>query len=187
MSLKNFQQVGKDLFLAGLNNSHSGNISIRLGDKMLITRTGAMLHHITESDLIKTSILSEDENIQKASREYPVHKAIYKATNAKAIVHAHSPYLVAQTYNTEKFKPIDAEGNLYFPNGVPVIIKEKTIASYEVGELASEHLKQIPAIIVRSHGVFAIGQSLEEAYKYVCSLEHSAKIKFLNKISQIRN
>ena len=187
MCIENFQQVGKDLFLAGLNNSHSGNISVRSGDKMLITRTGAMLHHITESNLIETSIFKEDENISKASREYPVHKAIYASTNAQAIVHAHSPYLIAQTFDCDKFTPIDAEGNLYFPDGVPVITAKQAIASSEVGEQAAELLKRFPAVIVRGHGIFAIGQSLEEAYKYVCSLEHSAKIKFLNKISQIRN
>lgn len=185
MSLENFQQVGNDLFLAGLNNSHSGNISIRLCDKMLITRTGAMLHHIAESDLIETSILIEDENIKKASREYPVHKAIYANTKAQAIVHAHSPHLVALTFEDNAFKPIDAEGMLYFPDGVSVIVAKQAIASFEVGEKAAELLKHVPAVIVRGHGVFAIGQNLEEAYKYVCSLEHSAKIKFLNK--QIRN
>ena len=187
MSLENFQQVGKDLFLAGLNNSHSGNISQRLGDKMLITRTGAMLHHIAESDLIETSIFNEDENTKKASREHPVHKAIYAKTKAKAVVHAHSPHSVALAYEEDIFKPIDAEGKLYFPNGVPVITAEQTIASYEVGEKCAELLKQVPAVIVREHGVFAAGETLEEAYKYVCSLEHSAKIKFLNQISKIRN
>lgn len=176
MTLKSFQNVGSDLFLAGLNNSNSGNLSVRKNDKMVISKTGSMLHRLSEDDLIETSIAAEDENTSKASREYPVHKAIYAATDANAVVHAHCPNLIALSFYSDAFKPIDAEGCYYFPDGAPVIVAKNAIASEEVGEKAAAVIGKYGAVVVRGHGVFAVGADLCEAYKRVSSLEHSAKI-----------
>lgn len=176
MTLQCFQNVGKDLFLAGLNNSNSGNLSVRDTDRMVITKTGSMLHRLEKSDLIATSIFEADENLPLASGEYPVHKAIYLATKAKAIVHAHCPNLVALSFFSELFMPIDAEGNYYFPEGIPIIVAEKTIASEEVAKKTAEIIGKYSAVVVRGHGIFAIGDSLKKAYGKVSSLEHSAEI-----------
>ena len=182
MFLNEFRQVGSDLFIAGLNNSHSGNLSIRINEEqMIITRTGCMLHHIDHPDLITTAIDRDDSETPKASRELPVHRSIYKHTNAKAIVHAHSPHVVAESLSgkhieNNKLKLIDAEGLYYFSDGVPVIEAQNAIASEEVAELVIPALKTSRIVIVKGHGVFSIGDSLEEAYHWVAGLEHSTKI-----------
>ena len=54
--LKDFQRFGRDLFLAGLNSSHSGNLSVRRGDKIIITRRGSMLGNLAEQDIIETGL-----------------------------------------------------------------------------------------------------------------------------------
>lgn len=180
-----FRQVGNDLFTAGLNNSHSGNLSIRLDDeKMVITRTGSMLHHIDHTDLITTTINHDDSQTPKASRELPVHRSIYKNTNAKAIVHAHCPNVIAVSLNKKGIennilKLKDAEGLYYFENGVLVIEAKNAIASEEVAELVIPAFKTSKIVIVKGHGVFSIGETLEEAYHWVTSLEHSTKILML--------
>ena len=177
-----FRQVGKDLFFAGLNNSHSGNLSVRLNDKqMIITRTGCMLHHISQPDLITTAIRHEDYQTLKASRELPVHRSIYLHTKAKAIVHAHSPYVVAESLSGNHIEDNrlmlkDAEGLYYFPKGIFVIEAKNAIASNEVAELVIPAFKESPIVIVKGHGVFSIGETLEEAYHWVTGLEHSTKI-----------
>ena len=90
--LKDFQLIGQDLFLAGLNSSHSGNLSIRQGDRLVITRRGSMLGRLTERDLIETGLEKNDSHITLASTEIRVHRAIYKNTAALAVVHAHPPH-----------------------------------------------------------------------------------------------
>ena len=182
MFLNDFRQVGNDLFAAGLNNSHSGNLSIRLNDdQMVITRTGCMLHHIDHTDLITTAIRHEDYQTLKASRELPVHRSIYLHTKAKAIVHAHSPHVVAESLSgnhieNDRLMLIDAEGLYYFPNGVPVVEAKNAIASEEVAELVIPAFRISKIVIVKGHGVFSIGENLEEAYHWVTGLEHSTKI-----------
>lgn len=185
MFLNAFRQVGNDLFVAGLNNSHSGNLSLRIDDKsMLITRTGCMLHHIDYQDLITTCIEKEDSQSCKASREIPVHRSIYLSTNAKAIVHAHSPYTVAISLNKKvtaenRLMLKDAEGVYYFPGGVALIRAANPIASEEVAKLIIPAFELAPIAIIAGHGSFAIGESLEEAYRWTASLEHSVKISSL--------
>ena len=167
MTLKSFQNVGSDCF-SRANNSNSGNLSVRKNDKMVINKTGR--YRLSEDDLIETSIAAEDENTSKASREYPVHKAIYAATDANAVVHAHCPNLIALSFYSDAFKPIDAEGCYYFPDGAPVIVAKNAIASEEVGEKAAAVIGKYGAVVVRGHGVFAVGADLCEAYKRVSSL-----------------
>ncbi len=185
MFFNDFRQVGNDLFVAGLNNSHSGNLSIRLNEEqMVITRTGCMLHHIDHSDLITTTIAYDDSQTPKASRELPVHRSIYLNTKAKAIVHAHSPHIVAESLSgkhieNNRLMLKDAESLYYFPKGIPIIEAKNAIASNEVAELVIPAFKNSPIVIVKGHGVFSIGENLEEAYHWVTGIEHSAKIMFL--------
>ena len=38
-----FREIGEDLYGADMVSSHGGNLSIRLGDRVIIKRRGAML------------------------------------------------------------------------------------------------------------------------------------------------
>ena len=178
--LRDFQTVGHDLFVAQLNNSHSGNMSVRNNRMMAITRSGSMLHRLEYDDIIETLIDGEDSQTSKASRERPVHRAIYLQTQAQAIVHAHPPHLIAISMFVDKFMPVDAEGGYFFSKGVPVIEVTNAIASEEVAGKVSPLLRQFPIVVVRGHGTFAAGATLEEGFHYTSSLEHSARIAFLH-------
>lgn len=176
--LRDFQTVGQDLFAGQLNNSHSGNMSVRNNRMMAITRSGAMLHRLDFSDIIETLIDGEDGQSLLASRERPVHRAIYLQTSAQAIVHAHPPCLIALSLHCNSFMPVDAEGSYFFKNGIPVVEVVNAIASEEVAGKVSPLLRQYPVVIVRGHGTFAVGATLEDGYHYTSSLEHSARIAF---------
>ena len=67
--LDQFQRFGCDLFNRGLTSSHGGNMSVRMGDRIIITRTGSMLAHLTEKDLIEIGLDKDDSNIMLASSE----------------------------------------------------------------------------------------------------------------------
>lgn len=179
-NLRDFQLVGQDLYASGLNNSHSGNMSVRCNRMMAITRSGSMLHRLEYSDIIETLIDGEDSQTTLASRERPVHRAIYLQTGAEAIVHAHPPHLIALSLHCQNFLPIDAEGRYFFARGVPVIEVVNAIASEEVAARVVPVLREFPIVIVRGHGTFAIGHSLEDGFHYTSSLEHSARIAFIN-------
>lgn len=178
--LEAFQWVGQDLYHLGLITSHAGNISLRWGERVWITRTGSMLGHLEPDDLVETALSPLESPHPKASMELPVHLAIYRATSAKAILHAHPPSAVALSLIDEAIVPADSEGG-HILGRVPVIVAANVVASREVAERASSLLQTHRAVLVRGHGSFAVGGSLEEALGITTTLEASAKILLLAK------
>ena len=173
--LEQFQRVGRDLFVAGLVSSHGGNMSVRQGDRILITRRGSMLAHLDERDVIDIGLEENDANVTLASTEIVVHRAIYQATSALAIVHTHPPYAIAQSLAKDEIVPVDSEGS-YLLHKVPVVAAQLTAGSSEVAELLPRWLKEYDVVMLRGHGPFAIGHLLEEAYQLTSVLEMSCRV-----------
>jgi L-fuculose-phosphate aldolase len=174
--LEEFQRIGRDLFLSGLVSSHGGNMSVRLGDRLVITRRGLQLGQITTEDIVETGLYEDDSNIMLASSETPVHRAIYLNTAALAVIHAHTKAAIALSLLEDEIVPIDNEGS-YLLHKVPVVSSELASGS-SIADLVSESLKQYKIIMVRGHGCFATGQLLEEAYQWVSCLEESSQILY---------
>ena len=174
--LEEFQRIGRDLFVSGLVSSHGGNMSVRLGDRIVITRRGSQSGQLTAGDLIETELHKNDSNIMLASSETPVHRAIYLNTAALAIVHAHPRTAVAFSLLQDEIVPVDNEGS-YLLHRIPVV--SSPIASGTgLAEVVATALKRYKIVMVRGHGCFSIGQLLEEAYQLVSCLEESSQILY---------
>ena len=173
--LEQFRRIGRDLFVAGLVSSHGGNMSVRQGDHILITRRGSMLAQLEERDLVDIGLEENDANVTLASTEIVVHRAIYQQTSALAIVHTHPPYAIAQSLVKDEIVPVDSEGS-YLLHKVPVVEAQLTAGSAEVAELLPTWLKEYDLVMLRGHGPFAIGHLLEEAYQLTSVLEMACRI-----------
>jgi L-fuculose-phosphate aldolase len=181
-AIRDFQNVGEELFWARLNNSHSGNLSVRNNRNVVISRTGAMLHRLSALDLIETGIDTDDSETPRASRELPVHRAIYLGTGAQAIVHAHPPHVVALSFYVDLIEPIDAEGAYYYPRGIPVLQVAQAVGSQEVAAKVTPLLREFPVVVVRGHGSFAVGETLDEGLHWTSSLDNVSQIILLSRM-----
>jgi L-fuculose-phosphate aldolase len=179
---EDFIKYGRLLFEQGINNSHSGNMSIKKGESIYITRHGAKLGDLTFADIAKTN-LYDDTRDDGASCEIKVHRSVYLANpKVDAIVHAHPPHAIVLSLTEEKIKPIDMEGAFYMPE-IPVLTKcEITISSNCVADNLPPLLGVFGAALVRGHGAFAVGKNIEEASMRISVLESAARIIFLNKL-----
>ncbi|PLX43143.1 MAG: fuculose phosphate aldolase [Deltaproteobacteria bacterium] len=173
-----FRDIGRDLYLGGLVSSHAGNMSVRMGDRILITRRGSMVGRLKPDDLIETGLDADDAMVTLASSELIVHRAIYKATSALAIVHTHPPHATALSLSQDAIVPVDSEGS-YLLHKVPVVEAAKTIGSSEVAEVIPPALRDHKVAMLRGHGSFAVGELLEEAFMVTSSLEFSSRILYL--------
>lgn len=173
--LEQFRTIGQDLFASGLITSHGGNMSVRLGDRILITRRGSMLGRLGSQDLIETGLDADDAMVTLASTELVVHRAIYQATSALAIVHTHPIHATALSLVEDAILPVDSEGS-YLLHRVPVVATAKTVGSQEVAQVLPPVLRNHKIALLRGHGAFAVGELLEEAYMVSSSLEASARI-----------
>ena len=173
--LDEFQRIGRFLFQEGLIDSHGGNMSVREGDKILITRRDAMLGDLKEGDVVEVG-MEPGENDSLASRELSAHRAVYRQINTQAIVHAHPANAIAVSITDNKIVPQDAEGNFLFRSAAIVRVRDG-VGSEETARLLPSFLSRENVVaMVKGHGSFARGKTLEEAYKYTSALENSCKI-----------
>jgi L-fuculose-phosphate aldolase len=157
----------------GYNDGHSGNASTRVGDSFYVTPTGASADLLRPRDLIRCPL---DGAIPAgASLDAPLHRAVYLAQpEARAILHSHGAYSVGVSFAGEDFRPADFEGQYYFES-VPVISIDYGRYVEESPTRVAQALSASTIAIVRGHGVYAWGKTLDLAYKWTGSLELSAK------------
>lgn len=175
---EDFIKFGRELFIRGLIASHSGNLSVKRGNEILITRRGSMLGNLTKEGIVSVPLIAD--KVEAASRELVVHRAIYQATSALACVHAHPPYAIALSLIENEIIPIDEEGAFYLSR-VPILAIEDTIGSEVVASQLAKLFNGNKIAMIKGHGSFAIGETLEEAYLKTSSLEHSSQIIHLVK------
>ena len=180
MILSQFQTIGHDLFAGGLVSSNSGNMSMRLGDRIIITRRGSKLGCLQENDLIETGISKNDRATPLASIELPVHRAIYQETPALAVIHAHPPHAIALSLAETEILPRDTEG-LCVVGRIPVLGWHMEVRLGGLADIIAQALKEYRIVMVHGHGSFAIGQLLEEALNCTTTLEESCRVIWLLK------
>lgn len=157
----------------GYNDSHSGNASVRMGDSFYVTPTGASADRLTPEQLVRCPI--DGDCPPGASLDAPLHRAVYQAQpEARALLHSHGAYSVGVSLGGQDFQPVDFEGRYYFDR-VPVITIDYERYVEEAPTKVAEALALNPIAMVRGHGVYAWGETLDRAYKWTCSLELSAK------------
>jgi len=176
-----FRYIGRDILLTGLTSSHGGNMSVRVGDRIIIKRRGAQLGQLKITDFVETGMHTHDSGIMRASTELIVHRAIYEKTSALAVIHCHPRTAIVLSLSRDEIIPIDNEGS-YLLRKIPVVTVEMASGSKEMATKVSEALQGYKIIMQRGHGCFAIGQTLEEAYHWVSALEEVCDIILEHKI-----
>jgi len=181
--LRVFQQVGRDLFIQGLNSSHSGNLSLREKEILWITQRGAPLARLTSRLLVPVPLEDPSSRPAAASSELPVHLEIQTRQGSGAVVHAHPPAVVALSLSLSSIQPLDLEGRYHLPR-VPVIPSPDPYDPLEVAGPVAEALETGRIVVVRGHGSFARGADLWEAMHWTSALEHSCRILLLARLPQ---
>jgi L-fuculose-phosphate aldolase len=170
-----FRDIGRDLYAGGLISSHGGNLSIRMGDRVVIKRRGAMLGNLKPIDLVETGLEKNDSGVALASTELLAHRTIYQNTPALAICHCHPRTAIAFSLSRDELVPIDNEAS-YQLKKVPVVTEEFPSGTPEMARKVAEALKDYKIIMLRGHGSFATGQTLDEAFQWTSTLEEACQI-----------
>lgn len=168
----------------GLNDSHSGNASCRDGARVWITPTGCCADTATAEDLVLCD--PSERAPPGASLDASLHLAVYRgSTDTTAVLHSHGPYAVTMSREVDEFRPDDFEGRYYFDR-VPVLSVEDKDYLNEAPVRVAAALQDSCVAIIRGHGIYARGDTLDEAYKWTCSLEASARLAWLARVAGIK-
>jgi L-fuculose-phosphate aldolase len=170
---REIMKIGKALLALNLQNTHSGNISLKRAGKIYITASGTMKGHLKENDIVVFDANEPVETVARASSEARTHRQILGFS--RAVIHTHSPNATQLSLVKPSMKPVDFLGK-YYLGSVPLVKFESPIASAEMAEKIPEILSACPAMVVRGHGPFVRGMTLPEAMMLACILEDSAMI-----------
>ncbi len=166
-ALEGFRAAGRMLWEAGLVSSHGGNISVRLPDgSLLVTRTGAMLGRLGEGDLV--TVAAGGSSGGEPSMDTALHRAVYEASGAQAVLHAHPRHAVALSLAMDVIEPADAEGRLRL--GVVPVVETEGVA---------RAMRDAPIVMARGHGSYSRGDDLWQALQWTSVLEESAQVLWL--------
>lgn len=170
---KKIINIGKSMLVLGLQNTHSGNISVRDRDKFFITKTNTMKGHLKNEDVL---MLAMDERIisrSEASTETRIHQKILKSFNS--VIHAHSLSATVLSNMYKKITPLDYLG-INILKFIPVLDIENNSDSEEKANRITEKLKEYPAVIIKNHGPFVRGSTVEDAFFNLCIADYSAEV-----------
>lgn len=155
---------------AGLVTGTSGNLSVRAGDLVAITPSGVPYEPLTAEDVTVVDLDGAVvEGARGPSSEVPTHLAIYRATDARAIVHTHSMY--ATTVGTVRDELPAVHYGINTLGGPVRVAPYATFGTAELAATVTRVLAGRTAALLRNHGAVAVGGSLAEAYDRAVRLE----------------
>jgi len=174
--LEDLLRYGKKMVERGLVSAHAGNISKRIGDSMLISMHGSMLDEL-EGKIVQVTLAPPSALDHLASSELPMHRAIYRQTEAGAVFHGHGRYSIIESFSAEvtHISPEDSESAYYVPV-IPII--EGASGTEELGHAAAAALKGHRGALIRRHGAVTKGASIEEAFAILAVIEQACHIRY---------
>jgi L-fuculose-phosphate aldolase len=185
-SKKELVDCVKDLYRMGLTTSVSGNHSIRFRNKwMWITPSGISRYKMHPHHLVKVQLKTSKVfgNI-RPSIELNLHRNIYnKRLDVNAIVHTHSPFTIGVSISSKEFRHIIEEAKIVV--GQPVIISNKPSGSKDLADSVSAAFQKkdaTRAVVIKNHGVVAVGKDIHQVRAVVESLEEWAKILTVSEV-----
>ncbi len=170
---------GARLLADGLAVGSAGNLSVRLGPAIAITPSGLRYDEMRPADICLVTpdgaqLPGDDgEPAETPSSETPMHLAIYAATDAAAVVHTHSPEVIALSATRPELPAIHYAITVL---GGPVRVAPYVrFGSDGLAQAAVTALAGRTAVILRNHGAVTYGRDLAEAYERAVLLEWLAR------------
>ncbi len=177
-------EIGKLLWDKGLVTGFNGNISVRVdADTILITATGTCLGYLKPTDIVTINAAGEAiggivTGEGKASTERFMHTQVYKNfPDIKAVVHTHPTYTNGFFLSNDTLEPKTFEAKFYL--GTVRSVAQST-PSVTAMEPVIKELKVTNIVVLRNHGVVAMGKDLFYAFVLIQELEEQTKVELVN-------
>ena len=159
----------------GLVVGTSGNVSVRVGDTVLVTPSGVPYDRLTPDDI--TGVGLDGRQVLGTlvpTSELPMHLAVYRSTGARAVVHTHAVHATAVSTLVPELPPIH-----YMAAALGGPVRVAPYATYGTDELAENMLRALAdrtACLLQNHGTVAHGTGLSQAYDRTAQLEWMCRL-----------
>jgi L-fuculose-phosphate aldolase len=163
-------RVCRELAAAGLVVGTAGNVSVRDGDLIAVTPSAVAYTYMTP-DLVGVHRIDGEpvEAPLDPTSEFPLHLAVYAASDAKAVVHTHSLAATALSTIADELPAIH-----YYVAFLGGPVRVSPYATFGTEELASNvvtALRDRSGCIMANHGAVTTGPDLVTAHSASVYLE----------------
>ena len=161
----------------GLNHGSSGNISLRQGDRILITPAGARASNLTPEGVVAIDIAGQalDDDAAVPSTEWRIHTEIYRdRPEIAAVVHSHADHCVALSCLQRPIPPFHYMIASFGGNLIPCA-RYEPFGSDALALAVVEAIRGHMGCLMASHGMVALGRTLDQARDLTIKLETLAR------------
>ncbi|MEU5640337.1 class II aldolase/adducin family protein [Streptomyces milbemycinicus] len=159
----------------GLVVGTSGNVSARVGDIVLVTPSGVPYDRLGPGDAVGVDLDGRQVIGELApTSELPMHLAIYRDTDAAAVVHTHAVHATAVSTLVDEVPAIH-----YMTCALGGPVRVAGYALYGTDELARnmlDALRDRTGCLLRNHGTVVYGATLDQAYDRTAQLEWMCRV-----------
>ncbi|MEU5085649.1 class II aldolase/adducin family protein [Streptomyces sp. NPDC021356] len=159
----------------GLVVGTSGNVSVRVGDTVLVTPSGVPYDRLTPDDV--TGVGLDGRQVLGTllpTSELPMHLAVHRSTSAGAVVHTHAVHATAVSTLVPELPLIH-----YMAGALGGPVRVAPYATYGTEELAAHVLRALAdrsGCLLRNHGTLTHGATLDQAYDRTAQLEWMCRL-----------
>lgn len=149
-------------------------------DCYLINQYGLLFNEVTASNLVKIDMANTTSHPQIANTAgITIHGAVYQARpDVQCIIHTHTPAGVA----------VSADRHGLLPISQSAMIAGTSLAYHDYQGIAIDHAERVSlqndlgdkrCMILRNHGLLAVGNSVGQAFLTMHNLESACRIQVL--------
>ncbi|MEU2900245.1 class II aldolase/adducin family protein [Streptomyces sp. NPDC007056] len=159
----------------GLVVGTSGNVSVRIGETVLVTPSGVPYGRLTADDVTGVDLAGRQViGSLVPTSELPLHLAVYRTTGASAVVHTHAVHATAVSALVGELPLIH-----YMAAALGGPVRVARYATYGTEELARNMLRALEGrtgCLLQNHGTVTHGTSLDQAYDRTAQLEWMCRL-----------
>ncbi|MDX1888016.1 aldolase [Mycolicibacterium sp. 050158] len=174
---------GASLFDRRLTAGRTGNISVRVGPRILITPTGTSLGNLVSDELAVLDLNGQHLAGSRPSKEWPIHVETYRARpDSGAVVHLHSSHAAAVSclagLNTADCLPPLTAYHVMRVGRVP-LVRYLPPGDPALGDEVGRAMSSAHSVLLANHGSVLAGRTLADAVDAAEELEETARILLL--------
>ncbi len=166
--------AARRLATLGLTIGTAGNLSMRAGERLLVTPTGAVLERVRADEI---SVLTPDGACidgPPPTSELALHVGAHRRFEPGAVVHAHAPVATALACVLNELPPVHYQ--MVELGGAVRVARYETFGTERLAEVTLEAMRGRTAVLMANHGSLTVGDDLDQAVNRTALLEWASTV-----------
>ena len=175
-------QIGARLWERNLIGACEGNISVRLGDNLLITPSGVCKGTLVPESIVRLTATGQPETSSQPTSELGLHLTAYQfRPDCRAVVHAH-PLVATSLSLSGTIIPDDVLPESAYVLGPVAHLPFAFPGSREVSDTLEKYIETHKTFLLSHHGAMTLGKDLWDACDRMETLERVATMIYQSKL-----